>query len=324
MKKKQIDEFDINVIKNKVRDIKKQIDGKQQALDDIDKQIEKLENSKEGVNKKLSNTIYKELEKLETNFGVVKAKLNMLNTVSERAERTEYELLELYKKSFKRLSNERITISKSDFKVTEYQRYRYSYELTDNFSYLSLYQKGFGYCYNSDSPSRYIGDSISDIRLLKRIFGCSAVADYINKTDKLEIFNAFSEAFSNFIIITKTEDEEEKEKRKQHVVFKTKNIPYVDVEKDYEENIEDITTKTVNSITFNFSKLSFDFEDEAYDVSVDNLDFGHLFAISFIWERLEKDIDSIISRYESITENNTLVLEKLKRKVGHMVVVDEL
>jgi len=95
MKKKQIDEFDINVIKNKVRDIKKQIDGKAQTLENIDKEIEKLENSKDGVNKKLSKNIYRELEKLETNFGVVKAKLNMLNTVSERANRTEQELLEL-------------------------------------------------------------------------------------------------------------------------------------------------------------------------------------------------------------------------------------
>ena len=208
--------------------------------------------------------------------------------------------------------------------MKEYYHYHYSYEDTDNFSYLTLYHKGFGFSYNADSPSRYIGDSISDILLLKRIFGCSAVAEYITKPDKLEIFNAFSEAFSNFILLTKTEDNEEKEKRKQRITFKTKNIPYVDVSKDYEDNIEDITTKTVDSIIFNFSKLSFDFPDEAYDITVDTLDFGHLFAISFIWERLEKDIDQIISRYQSIIENNTLVLEKLKHKVGHLVVVDEL
>jgi hypothetical protein len=245
----------------------------------------------------------------------------------DRSEKTQTDIIELYRKGFRRVVSERVTISSVVF---DHLGGYYSQT-----SYLTLYPKGFGYCYGDASPSKYIGDNKvrQDWVALKKIFSSYDVVNHITKPEKIEMFNAFSDAISNWVDLPFSEEKIKKSDDywKTIATIRSKTtIPFYEVKTDYEEKIKDITQEKIKNIKLQLSDdgdFRFIFETTTgseEDRDIDDLDFGSIFALSIVWRKVEEIIDNFVRKFESITENNELVLSQLKRKVAHFIVVEEL
>jgi len=290
-----------------LKDIKKQIADKETAINKLDKEIERLEHDKDKVGDVLDRNIektFKTLERENETLKTVRKKITELNNIAKRAHQTQEDLMEFYRQCFNHLTTKRIVIPKKVFRFEE----AYADEQ------LTLYSKGFGKngeTYRGISPSK----PLTEWRELQKVFGTPGVADRILKKDKVEMFYAFSQISSNWI------DVEVELRDLDEINIKSgPGIPYID-------NVE-YKTSYIKSVTLNSrvdeDGVSFDFEDEEYAMHIDDLTFGQLFAIAFIWSRFQRPIDELTARLKSIVENNELLLWRLKKNISHLVVAEAL
>lgn len=297
---------DILLVNEEIKQLRELLKKRNEKRIELEKKIEKLKKEIDVFDEKTSDIINTELSKLQKKFtflNEVEQKINQLTISYNKAKETQREIKDLVFKAFNRLTNKRVVVPKDIIDIHEYYY--------DN--HLTLYSKGFGSAYYSDSPSR----RITEWKILRRIFETPEIASYIEKPDKKEIFNVFSEYINNWIDF--------KDDELTKIAIKNKNIPYLKVKEDYYSNTVSLEKTTATSIAI---------RTDYYDVvtieidyvrkNVKNLGFGELYALYSVWKELEEKIDSKIRLYNSISENNRLVLDKIKKKISYYLVTDAL
>jgi len=307
--------IDIDRISAKVKQIMQDIDEREKEKQKIREEIRKLQDSEKQFGIETKNNVdrqFSELEKQFTFIGDVRQKFDCLASAYRNAVKTQEEILSLYTKAFRRLSNDRIVIPHEVFDLDK--EYGNPY-------YLTLYVKGFGYCYKTETKD---GSSqfINDWALLRRIFSNPDIICYIQKSDKIEVFNAFSDAMSNWIDINKSSGTTKDEIENITII---KPVPYIRVRDNFSFNRPDIEQMTIDHISikqdfYGGYQLEIGFVTKA----VKDLKFGELYALAHVWKELEEQLDERIRKFESIAENNNLILNTLKRKISAHIVVDEL
>ena len=130
--------FDIDKIKNKVKQITEQVAKQEIERQEIRNKIRELTEQERNYKNKISQDVSKEFADLEQQFTFitdVRQKFDALAKSYSKAIKTQDTVIQLYGKAFKRLSNDRVTIPKDVFDMTADYGEHYT---------LTLYSKGLG------------------------------------------------------------------------------------------------------------------------------------------------------------------------------------
>lgn len=318
----EIDILDMGKIQAEVEKIKKKIAEREKEIEQIDTDMEKLEERKGKLEKIKKEEVYQKFGALEKEFTFAKDirnKMDAFGKAMSRAQKSQKDIIALYKKAFNRLSTDKVTIPQEAF----------HFEHDYHGSYLTLYSRGFGRSYGEDYTSRYI----DGWEQLKEIFNSPDIADYIIKNDKRDIFYAFSDAVSNWIEL---KDEYDPYSSSKAVISVRTKAPYIAIKESYGDEVT-VKSTEVNRITVEKTrawshergdymtyKVSFETTNDRYGKELEELGFGEFYALAHAWKDLEGQLDEQINQYNSIAENNETVLKQLKQAVAIHMVVDEL
>jgi len=288
------------------------LDDKQKKIEYIQWEIKRLETSKKKISstsiQQINNTIQKFKDKNPELTIEIKSKLKTLAISYKKIKNLQEQLIELYKKSFKRLSSKRIIVQNT-----------FNEKLPP---FIIIYRKGFGFTHFKNKHANFI----EDWDLIKQLFFTSELLNYLPKKEKEELFLEFGKAISNWI-----------EMPSNRTLYEADiEIPFViPIEDIIDEKIEDIKCLNTYRIRFDITN-DWDDDEKAYRfiffsenmewhyyLNEDDYDFAFI-SIVLLWDKIRETIDDEISLTKTIIENNEMVLNELKKKIAKYIVVEEL
>jgi len=298
---------EIQKLRNKADDYKKQ-------MDDYNEKIREFQQRKRDLMSKQHEDIEGNLKSLTENYSFtknIKEKLDSYRASYMNAKNMDKKLKDFIYKAFNNLTSKTIETSVT---LPPSVLDAYSYGGNDE-CVITLYKRGFGFKQHDNSPSKLV----SKLDAYRMIFDNLEIADFITKKAKREIFFAMSEILPEWMQL---------EEMKAINVTNETPAPRVKVDSyAYDEHIR-IQEERVSNIMINVPnntwqhfKIVFDHRDS---VSIGDLSFGDFYCLTSFWNEIEETIEQKIDEYNLVADNNQLILQELKRKLSHHIVIEEL